>query len=246
MLVFISVFIIAIYVSGANKSYNKFMFLFIIISYTVEYGMKTGLMVASVSTGVLISMDNFFGANNAVNLQLENDVALIAMFYLVSWTLGFYVKLEKSHIQNILNYANIDGLTGAYNHRYFYENIEYMCEESKKSNTPLSLLMIDLDYFKKYNDMYGHSKGDELLKAIANILRENVRVNDILCRYGGDEFCIILPETSKEEASCIANNLREAVSRYDCFGKEYLKNGNMTLSIGVSTYNNENESFKDI
>jgi diguanylate cyclase (GGDEF)-like protein/putative nucleotidyltransferase with HDIG domain len=246
MTIFITVFIIVIYVSGANESYNKFIFLFIIISYTIEYDIKTGLVIASISAGVIVLMDFIFGSNASVNLQFENDLALIAMFFLVAWTLGFYVKLEKSHIQGLIDYANMDGLTGAYNHRYFYENIEVLCDDSKKNNTKLSLLMIDLDYFKKYNDMYGHSKGDELLKEITKIIRDQLREKDILCRYGGDEFCIILPKTDKEKASSVANNIREAVYNYDCFGKECLKNGNMTLSIGVSTYNNETDSCKEL
>jgi diguanylate cyclase (GGDEF)-like protein/putative nucleotidyltransferase with HDIG domain len=246
MTIFLIVFIISIYVSGANESYNKFIFLFIIISYTIEYDMKTGLIIATISSGVIIIMDFVFGNSSGVNVQFENDIALIAMFFLVTWTLGFYVKLEKSHIKDLIDYANKDGLTGTYNHRYFYENIEALCEDSKKNNTTISLLMIDLDYFKKYNDMYGHSKGDELLKEIANILRSNIRVKDILCRYGGDEFCIILPDTNKEEACLVANRVREAVHSYDCYGKEQLEYGKMTLSIGVSTFNNETDNSKDL
>ncbi len=246
MLIFIAVFIVVIYISGANKSYNKFMFLFIIISYTVEYGMKTGLAIASASTLVIVLTDIIFATDSAINLQLENDLALIAMFYFAAWTLGFYVKLEKLHIQNLIDYANMDGLTGAFNHRYFYDKIESLCEISKNNNSQLSLLMIDIDYFKKYNDMYGHSQGDELLKEITTIIRNNLKENDILCRYGGDEFCVILPDRNKEEASGIANVLREAIYNYDYFGQEYMKNGRVTLSIGVSTYNKEAESYKNL
>lgn len=245
MAIFLIVFITVIYVNGANESYNKIIFLFIIISYTVEYSMKTGFIIASISAVVIVIMDFIYGSNNGVNVQFENDIALIAMFYIVTWTLGFYIKLEKSHIQDLIDYANIDGLTGAYNHRYFYENIEILCEDSKKSNIQLSLLMIDLDYFKKYNDMYGHSKGDELLKEIASILHENLSPRDILCRYGGDEFSIILPDTNKETAYGIANRIREAVCGFDFYGKEQFDSGKMTLSIGVSTFNNETESCKD-
>jgi diguanylate cyclase (GGDEF)-like protein len=243
--IFLIIFVVVIYVNGANESYNKIIFLFIIISYTVEYNMKTGFIIASISAVVIVIMDFIYGSNNGVNVQFENDIALIAMFYIVTWTLGFYVKLEKSHIQDLIDYANIDGLTGAYNHRYFYENIDILCEDSKKKNTRLSLLMIDLDYFKKYNDMYGHSKGDDLLKDIASILRENLSANDILCRYGGDEFSVILPGTNKEAAYIIANRIREAVYDFDFYGKEQFDKGKMTLSIGVSTFNNETESSKD-
>lgn len=246
IIVFNIVFIISIYVSGANESKNKYMFLFIIISYTIEYGMGTGLMIAGVATGVIASMDLFLGNNAAINIQFQNDLALFAMFFLVAWTIGYYVKLEQSYIENVINYANIDGLTGAFNHRYFYKSIEELFEESKNNNTQLSLLMLDLDYFKRYNDVYGHSKGDELLKQITNILRSNLRENDILCRYGGDEFSVILPRTNKEEASSIADRLREAVCNYDYLGKENLNNKMVTTSIGVSTYSNEMESYKDL
>ncbi len=243
MSIFIIVFIIAIYVSGANESYNKFIFLFIIISYTIEYGMNTGLTIASISTGVIILMDILFEGNSDLNKYFENDLALFVMFFLVAWTLGFYVRLEKSHIQDLTDYANIDGLTGAYNHRYFYELIGSLCDDSLNKNTGLSLLMIDIDYFKKYNDMFGHAKGDELLKEITSILHKTLSADDILCRYGGDEFCVILPGTNKEEAALIANKLREAIYNYSCPGQEYLPDGKMTISIGVSTLNKESESY---
>ena len=246
IIVFFIFFIISIYVSDANESKNKYMFLFIIISYTIEYGMRTGLIIASIATGVIASMDLFFGNNAAINIQFENDLALFVMFFLVAWTIGYYVKLEQSHIQNLLNYANIDGLTGAFNHRYFYEAIEGLFEESKSKNTQLSLLMLDLDYFKKYNDIYGHSQGDELLIQITNLLRTGLRESDMLCRYGGDEFSVILPRTNKEQACKIADRLRGAVCNCDYLGKENLNNKMMTISIGVSTYSNQMESYKDL
>ena len=242
MSIFVVVFIIAIYVSGANKSYYKFIFLFIIISYTIEYGMKTGLAISSIATGVIVIMDFVFGDNSSVNKYFEDDLALFVMFFLVTWTLGFYVRLEQSHIQDLTEYANIDGLTGAYNHRYFYELIGVEFEDSMKNNLHLSLLMVDIDYFKKYNDMYGHAKGDELLKTITSLLHKNIRISDSLFRYGGDEFCIILPGTNKEDASLIANKLREEAYNYNSFGQEYLPDGKLTISIGVSTLNTKSEN----
>jgi diguanylate cyclase (GGDEF)-like protein len=168
------------------------------------------------------------------------------MFYLAAWTLGFYVRLEKSHIKDLTEYANIDGLTGAYNHRYFYELIGSIYDESKKKNNPLSLLMVDIDYFKKYNDMFGHAKGDELLKKLTSILKTPLRATDILCRYGGDEFCVILPGTDKELAAVIANSLRESIYNFDCPGQEYLPHGKMTISVGVSTLNKDSEDFNSL
>ena len=106
--------------------------------------------------------------------------ALFAMFFLVAWTVGYYAKLEQSHIQNLIDYANIDGLTGAFNHRYFYDTIERLVEDSKNNNAQLSLLMMDIDYFKKYNDIYGHSPRDELLKEITTIIRNTLKEIDFL------------------------------------------------------------------
>jgi len=243
---FVIVFVVSIYVSGANTSENKYIFLFIIISYTIEYGMKTGLIISGIATVVIASMDLFLGNNTVVNIQFQNDLALFAMFFLVAWTIGHYVRLEQSHIDELVNYANIDGLTGIYNHRYFYEAIEGLFGQNKKNHTQLSLLMLDLDYFKKYNDIYGHSQGDELLKEITGVLRETIRENDILCRYGGDEFCVILPETDKDEALIIADRLRKAVCEYDYLGKENMNNKMMTASVGVSTYSSQMESYLDL
>jgi len=243
---FVIVFIISIYVSGANQSENKYIFLFIIISYTIEYGMNTGLIVSGIATVVIAFMDLYLGNNSYVNIQFQNDLALFAMFFLVAWTIGHYVKLEQTHIQQLMDYANVDGLTGAYNHRYFHEVVERMFEENKKNNTQLSLIMLDLDYFKKYNDIYGHSQGDELLKEITNVLRADLREDDLLCRYGGDEFCVILPRTGKEKATIVADRLRESICNYDYIGKENLNNKMLTASIGVSTYNSQIETYKDL
>lgn len=244
IIIFIAVYILSICVSGANESNNKFIFLFIIIAYTIEYGMKTGLVISAVATVVIGAMDLMLGDNEVVNMQFENDLALFAMFFLVAWTIGYYAKLEKTHIEDLTHFANIDGLTGTYNHRYFHETIEHLYKESHEKKTPLSLLMIDIDYFKKYNDNFGHSQGDELLKQIAQILRENIRVEDILCRYGGDEFCVILPNTHKQEAIILADRLRKSVNDY--YSEEDLNNGETTLSIGVSTYDKQVEKHEDL
>ena len=235
IITFVVVFVFSIYVSGANKSENKYIFIFLIISYTIEYGMKTGIIISGVATAVIAAMDLIFGDNTSVNLQFENDLALFAMFFLVAWTIGHYAKLEENHIKELVDFANIDGLTGAYNHRYFYEVLERIFEESRKEEKPLSLVMLDLDNFKTYNDVYGHAQGDAFLKEIAEVLKETIRETDILCRYGGDEFCVILPETDKEEACKMADSLREAICSYDYHGKENMNNQMMTASIGVST-----------
>lgn len=112
ILIYIAIFTLSIYFSGAHESYNKFFFVFLIIFYTIEHGMKTGLTIATISTIIIIIIDLYFGYSQGVNQYFENDIALFFMYYVTALTLGFYVKLEKEHIKYLTERANIDGLTG--------------------------------------------------------------------------------------------------------------------------------------
>lgn len=105
---------------------------------------------------------------------------------------------------------------------------------------------MDIDHFKKYNDIFGHKKGDELLVALIDIIKAQIRKTDILCRYGGDEFCLILTGTDKKQANDIANQLRETVAATYFEGQEYMPDGNITISIGLSSFNNQTDSYYNL
>jgi len=98
------------------------------------------------------------------------------------------------------------------------------------------MIFMDIDYFKNYNDLYGHQKGDEVLKTIGSILNETARKNDIVARYGGEEFAIILPDTLEKDASNLAEEIRSKVERTYFHGEENQPNGKLTVSIGISIY----------
>ncbi len=127
--------------------------------------------------------------------------------------------------------ATTDGLTEVYNHRYFMEKIHEEFEAANKRSAPISLLMIDIDHFKSFNDNHGHMTGDLVLKNIAQILRSSSRKEDIVAPYGGEEFAIVLQETDSHQAKRVAEKIRAAVEKYD------LPNGNetqkVTISIGI-------------
>ncbi len=108
----------------------------------------------------------------------------------------------------------LDGLTGLYNRRYFNELITLEFSKLNRSQDALSLLMIDIDNFKKYNDTNGHPAGDKLLKDAAQVFGSVVRDVDSVCRYGGEEFAVLLPQASKEEAALVAERLRAQVNLY--------------------------------
>ena len=137
--------------------------------------------------------------------------------------------------------ATTDGLTELYNHRYFQEQMQNQVSHAMRYEVPLSLIIIDIDFFKKFNDNYGHQSGDAVLRQVAFVLKKNVRSADIVCRYGGEEMSIILPNTKYEEAVKIAEKLCNMVAAKTC----KLSNGresNVTISLGVASFGNDGQS----
>jgi len=146
-------------------------------------------------------------------------------------------------IERALNYERIkkltvmDNLTGVFNRRKFDVDLKDTLNEAIRYVKSLSLLMIDIDFFKKYNDIHGHQMGDMVLKKIGRIFLDNKRNTDRVYRYGGEEFSIICSETNKENARIFAERLRDVVSCSKFEGEELIKpGGNLTISIGVSSF----------
>ena len=106
-----------------------------------------------------------------------------------------------------------DQLTGLFNHREFYRLLGEELARSRRYSHPLALLMLDIDYFKRVNDTYGHPAGDQALRRLPELIRSQLRVNDLPCRYGGEEFGLILPETGPEQALEVAERIRATVAR---------------------------------
>jgi diguanylate cyclase (GGDEF)-like protein len=129
-----------------------------------------------------------------------------------------------------------DALTGLPNRRYLEERLFEEVERSKRHGTPVCFMLIDVDHFKKYNDIYGHTNADLVLMKTAVILRRSVRAIDMPARYAGDEFCIILPETDIQAASFIAERLCREVRQTEFHSELGELMGRVTLSIGVSSF----------
>lgn len=136
------------------------------------------------------------------------------------------------NINKIANFANRDFLTGVYNRRFFYSDVEEYIQAAEETNEPYAFAMIDVDYFKKINDTYGHDGGDRILKSIAKILNDNTKGSDIVARFGGEEFCVVLKKISREEAVKFFVNLRAKVAENEVVIKK--QKIRVTISIGVS------------
>lgn len=132
--------------------------------------------------------------------------------YLSELTKQAAMTIERANTYSeLLQNATMDALTGLNNRRQFEVRLSEQYAAANRQNTPLCAIMIDIDYFKNFNDKYGHAIGDSVLKTVASVIKENLREYDIPSRYGGEEFCILLPQTSIEEAKVVADRLCAAV-----------------------------------
>jgi len=129
-----------------------------------------------------------------------------------------------------------DYITGLFNHGYFQFLLQAELEKAKATKNPLTLIMIDIDDFKIYNDTLGHQAGDKILKDLAILLRNQSRKIDLVCRYGGEEFTIILPNTDRQEAFLIAERLRLETERYPFLNESVFPNKKLTVSLGLATF----------
>jgi diguanylate cyclase (GGDEF)-like protein len=145
-----------------------------------------------------------------------------------------YAIEKVSFYEEIIKKASTDGLTGLFNHRTFQERLKEEIERAKRFGHSVSLLMMDIDRFKNFNDAFGHLIGDEMLKSIADIIKNNIRSIDIAARYGGEEFAVILPEIDLKGALIVAERIRKKVEVFKIPMDD--KERGVTISIGVVTF----------
>ncbi len=167
--------------------------------------------------------------------------------------LDYFININKMidnptfveiHIYEFLTKLTlIDELTFIYNRRFFDSAIEKEYYRSKRYGIPLSLLFFDLDDFKKVNDTYGHKTGDLLLQEIGHTLNDTIRKEDMPCRYGGEEFVVILPNTDKAGAIAFAERVNQAI---ETIKLNELENKPVTVSAGISTYPDDTDDYKEL
>lgn len=151
--------------------------------------------------------------------------------------------VDQSYQQNLFKAANTDPLTQLYNKRFFMESLEKEFSFSRRSSQPLSLIMFDIDYFKRINDTYGHVAGDTILKLVGSLLTTQTRLENIACRFGGEEFAIILRGANASEAKQVAERIRGIFQSQKVLSKS--KEITFTVSIGVATFNGKNFSTSE-
>jgi len=179
------------------------------------------------------------------NLWIPVVLPVIAI--ITAFTLSLIAKylMKSRDFEYQYKLATIDGLTELYNHRYFQDTLKQQIEISRRYNQPVSLIICDIDFFKKFNDTYGHQAGDAVLRQVAQTLKKNSRTTDFVCRYGGEEMSIILPNTGVEEAILLANRICTSVSEKP-FHLTPVDTAPVTISLGVATFPDNAQTPQDL
>ena len=205
----------------------------------------------SPETGYILTNNDKIGAFPLVS---ENEIigCVVARSTLDSLSkrdIGYLEQLSRqsaitisraNSYSKILQYATIDALTNLNNRRQFEIRLKQEIAIAKRQNNPLCAMMIDIDFFKKVNDTYGHASGDAILKGVASVIKQVLRESDIPSRYGGEEFAILLPYTNIEEAKIVGERLRKAVEKTLMpvnLEDEIQKAINVTISMGLAEFN---------
>ena len=176
----------------------------------------------------IILVDNIFTQKPIT----KSDIVLLGLF---ANHAGLAIENSQLYEEKVY-LSNTDWLTKLWNHGHFQAILSRELTKARESETPLSLIMVDIDDFKNYNDRFGHVAGDAVIKRIAHILIDASRKKDYVCRYGGEEFSIILPQATKEDAKNIAMRLRNKILQHKFANQEVQPKGVFTLSCGVATY----------
>lgn len=195
-----------------------------ILESETEYGESLALLVENISKSIILDGDiRELRAENELKKQKEAEL------------LELQEKLESLN-RELEDLSITDGLTGIANRRYFDKQLPVEWERAQRSGSSIAMLMIDIDYFKKYNDTYGHIRGDNCLKLIALTLTRNVkRAGDLIARYGGEEFVVILPNVNMENAVKIAERIRAAILDLKVLHASSDVHDFVSISIGVSS-----------
>lgn len=159
-------------------------------------------------------------------LQIKMRTVLRKKFYYEEVTQNYHHAVKKSIT---------DSLTELYNRGYFHEFLEREIKRCRRYHHDLTLIIADIDFFKNYNDRYGHPRGDIVLRTVANILKQCIRSSDLAARYGGEEFAVVLPETDLAGGITVAEKIRFSVENYKFMDQHSQPAGNLTISLGVSS-----------
>lgn len=242
MIVILGLFIILMSNTGGSNSSFKYIGSIIVLIVSIQYKREVSfwinIVVCLIILGFnLVEFDYLsLSKNFDIIRNFEGDIILVSSLMITSFILSLYINIENDYNLKLKELAVKDGLTGLFNHRSFQDILGSYIRNSKKENKEVSLLFMDIDNFKNYNDVNGHQRGDWLLTRLGEVLMNTVGDLGIVTRYGGEEFAVILYNQSEDIALNLGELIRQNIQNTYFIGQEHQPNKHITVSIGVSTY----------
>ncbi|MDY0267608.1 diguanylate cyclase [Trichloromonas sp.] len=192
----------------------------------------------------LLHRDRLFPANNRSG---RLRAALLDYLHAVTNEIDDPRIVEGRHLETIRQASITDGLTGLYHQTYYKAHLEHLLDRRTGSgDRRFAVVLLDLDHFKQYNDRCGHLAGDQALRRTAEILQFNLHQGDLACRYGGEEFALLLHRAGQDDAFAVAERIRAAVEETAYLGQELMDRGNLTISAGIAVYPTHGASAMDL
>ena len=238
--------ILSLYSLREGNDLADFLLGILIIAVGFRFSIFTELILIGGSTLSLIAVP-------LINNYQGNAPILVLVIYVVV-VLWLGHNLENQRIENLLlteklrsrnqelrDLSSTDALTGISNRRAFFEHTEFLMEQSKRYGSQLSIILMDIDRFKRVNDTLGHAVGDEVLKEFADLMKEATRSSDLFARYGGEEFILAMPHTRLGAAASTAERLRREIERHRFSGVDWT----ITISLGVADFDPVEESLEE-
>lgn len=241
-LILLGLFIILMSKTGGSGSSFKYISTIIVLISSIQYRKEISFAI-TIAVSLIILSFNFVNFNGTQIISymdtakhFEGDIILISSLLITSFIISLYINIENDYNLKLKELAVKDGLTGLFNHRSFQDVLDSYITNSQKEDKEVSLLFMDIDNFKNYNDINGHQKGDWLLTKLGEILRNTVGELGVVARYGGEEFAIILYDQTEEAALNLGELIRQNIQQTYFTGQDYQPNKHITVSIGVATY----------
>ena len=235
----------------------------VFIVYMMGYiltGIKPLYIFATVMAASFVTITSFAVANVDFNILMLGRVlfggaalgyvighmifARERVIYLYMLRARISEKIHRIHNSELLHLSQHDELTKISNRRTFDEMLDVFYEQSVERQSALSVLFIDVDYFKNYNDFYGHQKGDEVISNIAKTIKNAIRHMDFVARYGGEEFVVLLPETDAHGAYAVASNIHKSIDRLQIEHERSHVAQHITISLGITVFHGEKQVSK--